>query len=284
MFELTILNQLHRFDLGENAFGCSPSVHDFILGLSDRDLSQYLSSYPETAATLKYRISELAAMLRSGEIDVANCSIFEGLQQPGLALVPNISISADGAVKSVRLFSKVPLVDMRTVALDTSSLTSTALTRILLKESFGVTPEYHHHAPDLSAMLAQFDAGLIIGDLKLFDLEPNTIVYDLGQGWKDLTGMPFVYAGWLAREDRASAEMIRLLTAAKAWGVEHLEPLAVKWAAAMNLPPDRCRDYFFNVMNYDLLADQLEALRCFQRKCLDHGLISSIHPLPILEF
>ena len=97
------LNQLHRFDLGENAFGCSPSVHDFILGLSDRDLSQYLSSYPETAATLKYRISELAAMLRSGEIDVANCSIFEGLQQPGLALVRNISISADGAVKSVRL-------------------------------------------------------------------------------------------------------------------------------------------------------------------------------------
>ena len=53
--------------------------------------------------------SHLAAMLRSGEIDVANCSIFEGLQQPGLVLLPNISISADGAVKSVRLFSRVPL-------------------------------------------------------------------------------------------------------------------------------------------------------------------------------
>ena len=241
------------------------------------------SDAAEGDAEIRYAVpSHLAAMLRTGEIDVANCSIFEGLQQPGLVLIPNISISAKGAVKSVRLFSKVPLEEIRSVALDTSSLTSTALTRILLKEAFGVSPAYHHHAPDVVAMLARFDAGLIIGDLKLFDLEPNTIVYDLGQGWKDLTGMPFVYAGWLAREDRASAEMTRLLTMAKEWGVAHLELLAIKWAAAMNLPLDRCHDYFFNVMNYDLHADQLLALYCFQQKCYEHGLISAINPLTIL--
>ena len=226
--------------------------------------------------------SKLAGMLRAGEIDVANCSIFEGLQQPGLVLVPNISISADGAVKSVRLFSKVPLANIRSVALDTSSLTSSALARILLNESVGISPTYHHHAPDLDAMLQRYDAGLIIGDLKLFDLRPNTVVYDLGQGWKDLTGLPFVYAGWLAREDRASAEMARELTTAKQWGVARLGEIAVKWSTRMNLPVDQCRDYLVNVMNYDLQSHQIQALHHFQEKCLEHGLISAIHALPIL--
>src|SRR5689334_22995128 len=81
----------------------------------------------EGGIEIEYAVpSRLAAMLRAGEIDVANCSIFEGLLQPGLVLISNISISADGAVKSVRLFSRMPLAKIRSVALDTSSLTSTA--------------------------------------------------------------------------------------------------------------------------------------------------------------
>ncbi len=223
--------------------------------------------------------SQLARMLREDALDVANVSIFEGLQNPGLALIPHISISAFGAVKSVRLFSKVPLERIRSVALDTSSLTSTALTRILLAEVFGLSPCYEHQPPKLDAMLAACDAGLIIGDLKLFDLLPGTTVYDLGQGWHDLTGLPFVYAGWLAREDRVSAEMTAILTRAKAWGVARLEALAEKWAREMDLPPDRCRDYFFNVMNYDLTPTQLEGLQTYQAKCHAHGLIKTVYPL-----
>ena len=225
--------------------------------------------------------SRLAAMLRAGDIDVANCSIFEGFQQPGLALIPNISISADGAVKSVRLFSKAPLSEIRSVALDTSSLTSSTLTRILLNETFGVSPAYCNHPPDLNAMLSDYDAGLIIGDLKLFDLSPDTIIYDLGQGWKDLTGLPFVYAGWLARVDRVTPEMVRLLTTAKEWGVERLDALAIKWAAKMDLPVERCQDYFLNIMKYDLTANYLAALRCFQEKCYEHRLVETLHALPI---
>ena len=189
-------------------------------------------------AQLNYAVpSRLAQMLRADELDVANVSIFEGLQNPGLVIVPGISISAYGAVKSVRLFSRVPLNEIRTVALDTSSLTSNALLQILLKESFGVTPHYVHHAPDLDAMLAQCDAGLIIGDLKLFDLMPGTTVYDLGQGWRDLTGLPFVYACWLAREDRANPNMTHVLSAAKTWGLARLEELAAKWADTLEFAP-----------------------------------------------
>lgn len=241
----------------------------------------------ESGGTIDVRYavpSRLAAMLRADEIDVANCSIFEGFREPGLVLIPDISISADGAVKSVRLFSRVPLGEIRSVALDTSSLTSSALVQILLADSFGVKPEYSHHPPDLDAMLRDHDAGLIIGDLNLFHLPENTIVFDLGKGWKELTGLPFVYAGWLAREDRATAEMARLLWDAKAWGVERLEMLAVKWAERLNLPVDRCRDYLMNVMNYDLKPEQMKALRLFQEKCVAHGLVNGEYPLTVLNF
>jgi chorismate dehydratase len=227
--------------------------------------------------------SQLARMLREDALDAANVSIFEALQNPGLILIPDISISAYSAVKSVRLFSKTPIGQIRSVALDTSSLTSTALTQILLNEVFGLSPCYAHHPPQIDAMLAACDAGLIIGDLKLFDLLPGTTVYDLGQGWHDLTGRPFVYAGWLAREDRATAELAAVLTEAKRWGMARLEALAAAWAEKMGLPLDRCRDYLLSVMNYDLTPEQLEGLRLFQQKCRAHGLIESILPLRLLQ-
>ncbi len=217
--------------------------------------------------------SQLAQMLRHDELDVANVSIFEAFQNPGLTLVPGISISAYGAVKSVRLFSQVPLAEVRTVALDTSSLTSAALTKILLSEQFHAQPQYVSQPPYLETMLHTCDAGLIIGDLKLFALHANTTVYDLGQGWFDLTGLPFVYAGWLARTDQATPEMTAILTRAKAWGLERLEILASTWAERMNLPLDRSRDYLLNVMNYDLTPEQRHGMETFRQKCLQHGLL-----------
>ncbi len=227
--------------------------------------------------------SRLAEMLREGSLDVANVSIFETLQNPDLVLIPNISISACGAVKSVRLFSKKPLEEIQSVALDTSSLTSNALLRILLKEQFGITPCYQHHAPDLYAMLEKHDAGLIIGDLKLFDGLPETIVYDLGQGWHDLTQLPFVYAAWSARRECVSAEMCAVLRRAMDWGNAHLEELAATWAERWNLPPDLAHDYLVHVMDYRLSPLQLEGLRLYQQKCVEHGLIAERNPLQIFE-
>ncbi len=223
--------------------------------------------------------SKLAQMLRDGELDVANVSIFESFQNPRLVLIPNISISATGAVKSVRLFSKMPLSELKTVALDTSSLTSVALTKILLREVFRVEPDYHHHAPDINEMLRHYDAGLIIGDLKLFDLLSATQSYDLGLGWFDLTGLPFVYAAWLAREESLSKELVETLHRAKVWGVARREALAELWAERMSLPLERSRDYLLNVMDYDLGEKHLEGLLLYQEKCYHHGLISELFDL-----
>lgn len=220
--------------------------------------------------------SALARMLREGELDVANCSIFESFQNPDITIIPNISISAYGAVKSVRLFSRVPLSDIRSVALDSSSLTSAALIQILLAELHGIEPRYKNFPPDLEEMLEICDAGLLIGDLKLFDFHDGTQEFDLGQAWLELTGLPFVYAAWQARNDSDLKAVSDILAKAKNWGLARLPDIASKWALKFKLPTDRCEDYLLNVMNYDLTPEQMTGLRLFQRKCLEHGLINEL--------
>jgi chorismate dehydratase len=215
--------------------------------------------------------SRLPAMLADGMIDVALVSIFERFRSPDLTLIPDISISADGPVKSVRLFSCSPFEHVRSVALDTSSLTSVALTRILLKERYGITPEYVSHPPDLDAMLTRCDAGLIIGDLKLFDT-PATHILDLGEAWKDLTGLPFVYAAWLARSDAPIGAVTAALTRARDSGMARLDSLSTRWAAELQLPLDRVQDYFYNVMEYNLDTPKQRGMEMFETKCREHGL------------
>jgi chorismate dehydratase len=216
--------------------------------------------------------SQLAIGLEEGTLDVALVSIFEWFRAPELQLVPGISISADGPVKSVRLFSCKPFESLKTVALDTSSLTSVALTKVLLQDVYGIEPEYHHMPPDLDSMLAACDAGLIIGDLKLFEA-PNLHVLDLGEEWKKLTGLPFVYAAWLARPGIKVDEIGSILGTAMQWGVVRLDELTAKWSREMGLPIDRVEDYFKNVMLYDLDEPKLAALQEFRRRCNQHGLV-----------
>jgi len=217
--------------------------------------------------------SALATMLQERRLDVANVSVFEALRNPNLVILPNISISAHGSVKSVRLFAKKPLHELTSVALDSSSLTSAALTRILLAEQFGAHPHFVSHPPHLDRMLAQHDAALIIGDLRLFELLPGTLVYDLGRGWLDLTGLPFVYACWIAPQESVSEEMLALLHHAKEWGLKNLDMLTTKWAHQLQIPFDRCWDYLHCVMNYDLTPNQIEGLKSFHQKCVQHDLL-----------
>ncbi len=231
-------------------------------------------------AEITYAVpSQLARMLKEDALDVANVSIFECFQNSELLAVPDISISATGAVKSVRLFSRCPLEEVKTVALDTSSLTSAALTRILLSECFHITPQYTHYQPDLDAMLKHFDAGLIIGDLKIFELSPDVSVYDLGAGWLNLTGLPFVYACWLGRKDRLTTAHVDALNESKKWGSTRLYEIASHWAKQLSVPFDRALDYLVNVMDYSLPPEHIEAAKLFQNKCHNHDLIAEIHPI-----
>jgi chorismate dehydratase len=126
-------------------------------------------------------------------------------------------------------------------------------------------------------MLAECDAGLIIGDLQLFDM-PADHILDLGEAWFNLTGLPFVYAGWLARPEVPAAALAALLNRAREWGCARLPELAERWSVRMELPLDRISDYFVNVMQYGLDDRQWQGLLEFQRRCVEHGLIVTSAP------
>lgn len=221
--------------------------------------------------------SELGSGLNEGRLDVAMVSIFQLFITPSLQLVPGISVSADGPVRSVRLYSRVPPEEITSVGMDTGSLTSAALVRILLKELYGITPCYVPYPPNLDAMLETNDAGLIIGDLKLFD-SPAQYILDLGENWKKLTGMPFVYAGWLARPEIEINEVTLLLTQAKEWGIKHIDELAYVNAQKLKLPLHQVEEYFNLIMQYDLDERKMDAVRKFHAYCIGYKLVPPSSP------
>lgn len=230
-------------------------------------------------AEVSYAVpSQLAVDLREGRLDVALVSTVELFRAPGLQVVPNISISANGVVRSVRLFSKVPPSQIGTVAMDLGSLTSVALTSILLKEKYGVTPQFQRLSPDLSAMLREHDAALIIGRLDDFQPQPPYVL-DLGEQWKTLTGLPFCYAAWLAREGVPSQPMVTILMRAKEWGQLHRTEIVKRWSDRLELPIERVTEYLCGTIDFDLGPAERHAVELFKEKCYRHGLIEQ--PVPV---
>ena len=145
--------------------------------------------------------SKLPALLDAGEVDAILVSSIELLRRDDLLPVAEVGIMSYGPVKSVRMLSKVPLAEIKTLALDQSSLTSNILAQIILAEQ-GVFPKTETLSPDEQNMLANYDACVLIGD-KGFEADGTGLVdIDLGEAWTDMTGLPFVWALWLGKKDR----------------------------------------------------------------------------------
>ena len=123
--------------------------------------------------------SECADALRDGKADAGIIPSIEYQRIPGLKIVPGLSVSSSGPVRSVLLISRVPAGEIRSVALDTSSRTSVSLVQILFRRHYKVAPRFAPHPPDLQAMLQKHDAALMIGDPALATDFPGLRVYDL---------------------------------------------------------------------------------------------------------
>ncbi len=164
--------------------------------------------------------STCARLLHEHEIDLGLIPSIEYLRGDGYVMVPDCAVVSDGPVASVAIFTKVPIERARTLALDTSSRTSVALTRVMTAKYFDIAPTFIDEGPDLETMVRRADAALLIGDPALFAehqrLGLNKI--DLGQAWKDFTGLPFVYACWTGRPGALTPADVEVLQQARAEG------------------------------------------------------------------
>jgi chorismate dehydratase len=222
--------------------------------------------------------SAMNAALLAGEIDLSNVSsVAYGQHADEWLLLPGLSVAAQERVESVLLFSwhaDWRALDGASIALSSDSATSVALVKLLAEERFGARPRYVTAAPDLDAMLAHHDAALLIGDIALVEGQKRRevagcgrpYVFDLAAEWRAWTGLPFVFAVWAARADRAgeiaSSSVILALRESKRRGLSDLERIAAEAAERLALPEDVCLRYL-RLLDYDLGERDLEGLRRF---------------------
>src|SRR5882724_10614974 len=144
--------------------------------------------------------SACAADLQNGAADIGIIPAAAYTTVPGLLILPGVAIASRRAVRSILLVSKVPIDEIQSVALDTSSLTSVALVKVLFAKWWGGDKTFSSMSPDLEKMLQQHDAGLVIGDPALKVDRSQYFTYDLAEEWLRLTRKPFVFAVWAVRQ------------------------------------------------------------------------------------
>lgn len=242
--------------------------------LNARPLVHGLENRPRPDMALYYAVpSRLIEQLCVGEVDIAMASTFALLEHPELHLLPGLGVTTAGPAWSVRLLSRVPLRQIRTLALDASSRSTNALARIILADRYGVTPECLTLAPDLSTMLSQADAAVLIGDIGIAVNGEGLYDRDLGAEWWSLTGLPFYFAGWLARDPAVLEQAAPHLFAACNFGLAHLETIAADEALRLRLPYERCYRYLAEIMRYRTGEAEAAGLAEFRRRAARLGLI-----------
>jgi chorismate dehydratase len=220
--------------------------------------------------------SQCAAALREGSADIGIIPVAAYTTLPGLVILPGVAIASRRAVRSILLVSKVPVEKVRTVALDTSSMTSVALTKVLFARLWGGKQSFTAMAPDLEQMLEQHDAGLVIGDPALKVDRSHYHTYDLGAEWHRWTGKPFVYAFWAVRQaalQDTSLDLAAIFQESRNHGLqpENLDQIVREWAPRLDLRESDIRRYLIDNIYYYLDPPCLDGLQLFYRHARECG-------------
>jgi chorismate dehydratase len=229
--------------------------------------------------------SKCAALLHEGRVDLGLIPAIEYLRGSEYHIVPDVAIASDGEVATVALFTRQPIETVRTIALDQSSRTSVALTRVLCARHWRIEPTFTPAEPDLDAMLARADAALVIGD-PAFDIDPvkrRVDKIDLGAAWQAMTGLPFVYAMWAGRPAAASAEQCRALQQARDQGVRHLAGIARGVSGGDRDLEERSLIYLRDNLKFSLGSGEAAGLRRFHELAAELALVPALQPLRFYE-
>jgi chorismate dehydratase len=217
--------------------------------------------------------SRVARLLAEGALDVGLIPSVEVQRIPGLTVLPDLCVGALREVRSVLLVSRVPLAEVRRVALDANSRTSVALLKILARERWGIDPAWEEHHPEVERMLERADAALVIGDPALHVDRRRYRVFDLAAEWHGMTGLPFVFAVWAVREGVELPNLSYYFKASLRFGLESLDTIVRESSAEMGLDPDEVRSYLTENLHFFLREPERQALAEFWRLARLHGLV-----------
>ncbi len=246
--------------------------------------------------TISYTIpSACAEDLRAGRADIGIIPAAAYTTVPDLVIVPDVAIAARRAVRSILLVSKMPAdlskeqwsKQVRTVALDTSSMTSVALTKILFAKWLGGERDYQPMAPHLESMLKACDAALLIGDPALQVDRTRYFTLDLAEEWKTRTDKSFVFAFWAIRKaalaGRDGAAIAQIFKQSRDHGLspKNLEIIAQDWAPRLGLTVESMRVYLTQNIYYYLDPPSLEGLELYYRLASEIGVLPTA---PQLQF
>ncbi|TWJ31742.1 futalosine synthase [Micromonospora sagamiensis] len=225
----------------------------------------------------------LSAALVAGDLDIGPISHVEYLRHADeLLLLPDLAVGSDGPVLSVNVVSTRPLTELdgRRVALGSTSRTGVLLAQLLLGERYGVHPEYFRCPPDLTQMLLEADAGVLIGDVALRALyeapRRGLAVTDLGQAWREWTGLPMVFAVWAVRRDFAAAHpglvkgVHEAFLRSRDLCLAELDDVAASAARWEPFDAETLASYF-RVLDFSLGDRQVAGLREFARRAAEAG-------------
>lgn len=236
---------------------------------------------------VSYTIPSLcAASLREGSADVGIIPAAAYTSISNLAIIPGVAIASRRAVRSILLVSKVPLEEIRTVAVDTSSMTSVALIKILFAKWWGGGRTFTPMAPDIEQMLETHDAGLVIGDPALQINRSRYVTYDLAEEWIRLTGKPFVFAFWAVRQASLTAadrdlDLAATFQESRDHGLlpKSLDHIATTWSPRLRLSQTEVKSYLTENIYYSLDPACLEGMQLFYQYAEECGALASAPPL-----
>jgi chorismate dehydratase len=234
--------------------------------------------------------SSCAKALAEGTADIGIIPAAAYTQIPGLQILPDVAIASRRAVRSILLVSQIPVELVRTVALDTSSMTSVALTKILFEKWLGGGRTYTSMDPDIEKMLDCCDAGLVIGDPALQVDRRRYHTVDLAEEWIRYTGKPFVFAFWAVRgealrEADPALDLAAVFRESRDHGLaaSSLDRISREWAPRVGLSDSDVRSYLTENIHYHLDPGCMEGLRLFYRYAAEIGVLPAAPHLRFVQ-
>lgn len=205
--------------------------------------------------------SNIAVMLLNDKIDIGLLPVAVIPKMNEDYIISDYCIGSDGEVASVCLFSEVPLHDIETILLDYQSRTSVALLKILIKEYWKLKVVFENTSNDYQLKISGTTAGLIIGDRALRQRRKSRFIFDLGEEWKNFTGLPFVFAAWVSNK-KLDENFINDFNKVNEFGLNNLDKVVKE-------NPFKSFDlntYYKQCISFDLDENKKKGLRLFLEK------------------